>query len=35
MKKIKRSLKAFFIAVMQARKEAAIQKAKSGLYHWD
>lgn len=35
MKKIIRFLKSVMVAMMEARRDAALQKAKSGLYHWE
>lgn len=35
IKFIKREIKAFFISVINARRAAALEKAKSGYHYWD
>jgi hypothetical protein len=35
MRKIKRIFKSFIVAMINARRDAVLQKAKSGLYHWE
>ena len=35
MKKIFRFLKSVMVVMVKARRDAALQKAKSGLYHWE
>jgi hypothetical protein len=35
MKKILGFLKSVMVVVVEARRDAAVQKAKSGLYHWE
>lgn len=32
---IKREIKAFFISVIKARRDAALAKARSGYHYWD
>jgi hypothetical protein len=35
MRRIKRAIKSFMVALMKSRRDLAVAKMKSGLYHWE